>query len=78
MVITGIDKPEVLDQAFEAAKTFHPLNREQIAQLSAKTKEAAATGKYEIYKTTSHHDSTAKHADWLGGDTPAVQKLAPA
>src|ERR1700686_2855301 len=26
VVITGIDKPEVLDQAFEAAKTFHPIN----------------------------------------------------
>ncbi len=73
VVITGIDKREVLDQAFEAVKTFHPMNRGQIARLLA-----ATTGKYEIFKTTSHHDSTAKHPDWLGGDTPAVQKLAPA
>ena len=78
VVITGIDKREVLDQAFEAVKTFHPMNRGQITRLLAKTKEAATTGKYEIFKTTSHHDSTAKHPDWLGGDTPAVQKLAPA
>src|SRR5260370_39166436 len=63
VVITGIDKPEVLDQACDAAKTFHPTNGEQIAQLLAKTKEAAAKGKYEIFKTTSHHDSTAKHPD---------------
>jgi aryl-alcohol dehydrogenase-like predicted oxidoreductase len=78
VVITGIDRTEILDQAFEAVKTFHPMNREQIAQLLAKTKEAAATGKYEIFKTSSHHDSTAKHPDWLGGETPAVQALAPA
>ena len=77
VVITGIDKPEILDQAFEAAKTFQPMNREQVAQLLAKTKEVAITGKYELFKTSSHFDSTAKHPDWLGGDAPDVQKLAP-
>jgi uncharacterized protein len=77
VVITGIDKPEILDQAFEAAKTFQPMNREQIAQLLAKTKEVAMAGKYELFKTSSHFDSTAKHPDWLGGETPEVQKLAP-
>jgi len=77
VVITGIDKPNILDQAFEAAKTFQPMSREQIAQLLAKTKEVALAGKYELFKTSSHFDSTAKHPDWLGGDTPEVQKLAP-
>jgi aryl-alcohol dehydrogenase-like predicted oxidoreductase len=77
VVITGIDKPNILDQALEAAKTFQPMNREQIAQLLAKTKEVALAGKYELFKTSSHFDSTAKHPDWLGGDTPEVQKLAP-
>ena len=77
VVITGIDKEEVLDQAFEAAKTFAPMNHQQIARLLAKTKEVAMAGKYELFKTSSHFDSTAKHPDWLGGDTPEVQKLAP-
>ena len=77
VVITGIDKPNILDQAFEAAKTFQPMSREQLAQLLAKTKEVALAGKYELFKTSSHFDSTAKHPDWLGGDTPEVQKLAP-
>jgi len=77
VVITGIDKPEILDQAFEAAKTFQPMNREQVAQLLAKTKEVALAGKYELFKTSSHFDSTAKHPDWLGGETPEIQKLAP-
>jgi predicted aldo/keto reductase-like oxidoreductase len=77
VVITGIDKPEILDQAFEATKTFQPMNREQVDQLLAKTKEAALAGKYELFKTSSHFDSTAKHPDWLGGDAPGVQQLAP-
>ena len=77
VVITGIDKQEILDQAFEATRTFQPMNRAQVAQLLAKTKEVAMAGKYELFKTSSHFDSTAKHPDWLGGDTPAVQKLAP-
>jgi predicted aldo/keto reductase-like oxidoreductase len=77
VVITGIDKPEILDQAFEAAKTFQPMNRDQVTQLLAKTKEIAMAGKYELFKTSSHFDSTAKHPDWLGGDVPGVLKLAP-
>jgi hypothetical protein len=77
-VITGIDKQAALDQAFEAAKTFRPMSREQIAVLLAKTEEVARNGQYELFKTSSHFDTTAKHPDWLGGDTPAVQKLAPA
>ena len=77
VVITGIDKPEILDQAIEAAKTFQPMNREQISQLLAKTKKMATAGKYELFKTSSHFDSTAKHPDWLGGDTPGVEELAP-
>ena len=77
VVITGIDKQEALDQAFEAAKTFKALDREQMSQLLAKTAEVARNGHYELFKTTSHFDTTAKHPDWLGGDTPAVQELAP-
>lgn len=77
VVITGIDRPAILDQAIEAAKTFNPMNREQVTKLLAKTKEVAMAGKYELFKTSSHFDSTAKNPDWLGGDTPAVQQLAP-
>jgi len=77
VVIAGIDKPEVLDQAFEATRTFQLMDRQQVAALLAKTAQAAAAGQYELFKTTSHFDTTAKHADWLGGDTPAVQTLAP-
>jgi aryl-alcohol dehydrogenase-like predicted oxidoreductase len=77
VVITGIDRPAILDQAIEAAKTFKPMNRDQVAQLLAKTREVAMAGEYELFKTSSHFDSTAKNPDWLGGDTLAVQQLAP-
>jgi predicted aldo/keto reductase-like oxidoreductase len=77
VVITGIDKQEILDQAFEAAKTFEPMNQKQVAQLLAKTREVAMAGKYELFKTSSHFDSTAKHPDWLGDDPPGVRQLAP-
>jgi hypothetical protein len=77
VVITGIDKPEILDQAFQAAKTFKPLADQQFAALLAKTEQVARTGKYELFKVSAHFDGTAKHPDWLGGDDPAVQKLAP-
>ena len=66
VVITGIDKPEILDQAFQAAKTYKPMNKEQVAALLAKTKVAAARGASELYKTTWQFDSTAQNPEWLG------------
>ncbi|MBV9674008.1 MAG: aldo/keto reductase [Verrucomicrobia bacterium] len=77
VVITGIDSSKILDQAFEAVKTFRPLDEQQVVALLDKTEPVAMNGKYELFKTTSHFDTTAKHADWLGSDTPSVQQLAP-
>ena len=68
---------DALEQAFAAVKQFKPLDEASVATLLAKTEEAASKGQYELFKTTSHFDTTARHADWLGADTPAVQKLAP-
>jgi aryl-alcohol dehydrogenase-like predicted oxidoreductase len=76
VVITGIDSEEVLAQAFEAARTFVPLTRTRISRLLAKTADAAREGEYELFKTTSHFDSTAKNPAWLGGDSPQVRMLA--
>lgn len=77
VVITGIDKQQALDQAVEAAKTYRLANRQEIAAILAKTEQAALTGQYELFKTSAHFDGTAKHPEWLGGETPQVQKLAP-
>lgn len=77
VVITGIDKPEILDQALQAAKSFRAMDRAQLSALLSKTQEVAMNGKYELFKTSSHFDTTARHPDWLGADSPAVQELAP-
>jgi uncharacterized protein len=66
VVITGIDNTQTLDQAIEAARTFKPLNQTQITALLARTATAAAEGKYELFKTTTHYDGTAQNPKWLG------------
>jgi predicted aldo/keto reductase-like oxidoreductase len=76
VVITGIDSQEILQQAFEAARTFKPMTQEQVSALLAKTAKAAADGQYELFKTSSHFDSTAHHPEWLGGQAPHVDNLA--
>ncbi|HYG36571.1 MAG TPA: aldo/keto reductase, partial [Clostridia bacterium] len=65
-VITGIEKMQYLDQAFEAARTFRPMNEQQVAALLARTAETAATGKYERFKTNDTFDGTAHNPHWLG------------
>jgi len=66
VVITGIDSPTTLDQAFEAVRTFRPMVRQQVSAILAKTKDAAMTGKFELFKTSSHYDGTIKNPAWLG------------
>jgi aryl-alcohol dehydrogenase-like predicted oxidoreductase len=75
VVITGIDNDKVLDQAFEATKTFKPMSPAEVAAILDKTKPYAAEGTYELFKTSAHFDGTAKNPDWLGGETPTVKKL---
>ena len=74
VVITGIDNMEVLDQAFEAARTFKPFTEEQLASLLEKTRDAAAQGKYEPFKTSSLFDSTAQHYEWLGQEPETLRE----
>ena len=66
VVITGIDSPEILDQAFQAVESFRPLDQQQVAAILAKTKGAAMTGNFELFKTSSHYDGTIKNPSWLG------------
>src|SRR5689334_20481458 len=65
VVINGCDSMERLDQAFEAAKTFKPLTAAQVKVLVAKTREAALSGKYELFKTAVRFDGTAQHPEWM-------------
>ena len=66
VVITGCDSMAVLEQACEAARTFRPMSEEEVTELLARTASAAATGEFELFKTTSIYDGTARNPDWLG------------
>ncbi len=66
VVITGIDKPEILDQAIIAATTFEPLSQARVDAILAKTASLARDGSYERYKTSHFFDSTVQNPSWLG------------
>jgi uncharacterized protein len=66
VVITGIDKPEILDQALEAVRTYKKLDESQLTEMLARTRTAATKGAYELYKTSTHFDGTIKNPHWLG------------
>ncbi len=66
VVITGMDTVERVDQAMEAVRTFHPLSKEELAKLVAKTKDAAMTGEFELFKTATRFDGTANNPQWMG------------
>lgn len=75
VVVTGIDSMKVLDQAVEVASTFEPLDAGERSGLLSRTKLAASTGEFELFKTSSVFDSTADHPEWLGDESDRVQSL---
>jgi predicted aldo/keto reductase-like oxidoreductase len=77
VVITGIDKPEILDQAITAAQGYQQVTKEEIAKILSKTRQAATSGEWELFKTSTVFDSTAQHLEWLGGVTEHVKAVAP-
>jgi predicted aldo/keto reductase-like oxidoreductase len=66
--ITGIDSMPILEQALAAVKDFTPMAEDQQAALLNRTRELAADGRYELFKTTPHFDGTIKNPMWLGGE----------
>ena len=75
VVITGIDSMEILDQAFEAVRTFSPMTPGDVETLLAKTAAAASKGEFEPFKTTSLFDGTAENPDWLGEEPARIRAL---
>lgn len=76
VVITGIDSVKILKQAFDVMQDFRPMTQEEVDSVLSRTASVAADGKFELFKTSAHFDSTAHHPEWLGGQTPRVAKLA--
>ncbi len=77
VLITGIEKPEILDQALEAAHTYKQVSADEITAILKRTEPAALSGQWELFKTSAHFDATAKNPDWLGKESPHVQQYAP-
>ena len=75
VVITGVDSMEILEQAFEAVRTFHPMTPDEVGLILAKTKTAAERGKFELFKTTSVYDGTAQNPKSLGEEPERVQAV---
>ena len=74
VVITGIDSIKVLNQAIGVARGFRPLNETEMQALREKAKPAA-TGEYELFKTSNLFDSTAEHPEWLGEEPKRMQQM---
>jgi predicted aldo/keto reductase-like oxidoreductase len=66
VVITGCESMNILQQALDAARSFKPMGKEEIAQLLGKTASPAAQGEYEPYKTSHNFDGTYQNPQWLG------------
>jgi len=77
VVITGIESMEILDQAFAATESFHPLADEERQVLLRKTRVAASKGEFEPFKTSSLFDGTAENPEWLGEEPKEIRELAP-
>ncbi len=76
VVITGIDSMEVLEQAVTAARTFQPMNEDQVSRLLEKSRPFAANGDLEPFKTTTIHDMTAQDPSLLGPESFNVYESA--
>jgi uncharacterized protein len=66
VVVTGCDSFPVLVQALQAASSFRPMRKQQMAALLARTTQSARNGQYELYKTSHHFDGTYVNPQWLG------------
>src|ERR1700747_1962570 len=66
VVITGCDSMQILQQALDAARSFKPMSKDEVAQLLAKTSSAAGKGEFERYKISNDFDGTIHNPQWLG------------
>ena len=55
--ITGIDKPEVLQQALKVAQGFEPLQPSAMQALRDRCRQYAADGRFELYKLSLQFDN---------------------
>jgi uncharacterized protein len=57
VTITGIDKPEVLQQNLKIARGFKPMSEAEMEALRERTRKSAGDGRYELYKVSLKFDN---------------------
>lgn len=75
VVITGVESMDRLKTTLDLARSFRPMSDRQLDALRAKTADVASRGSFELFKTSSLHDGTAEHPEWLGDEPERVQQL---
>lgn len=55
--ITGIEKPEVLQQNLQIARNFQPMSEAEMQTLRGRCRAYAADGRFELYKTSMKFDN---------------------
>jgi predicted aldo/keto reductase-like oxidoreductase len=54
--VSGIDSIKVLQQNLRVARGFKPMTKSAMVALRNRVADAAADGRFELYKTTARHD----------------------
>jgi aryl-alcohol dehydrogenase-like predicted oxidoreductase len=54
--VSGVDSMKVLRQNLKVARGFEPLSGDDMRRTRERVAEAAADGRYELYKTTAAHE----------------------
>jgi aryl-alcohol dehydrogenase-like predicted oxidoreductase len=75
VVITGCESLQDLDQAINAATTFKALSDDEVTEILGRTRAAALSGGFELFKTSSIYDGTAANPEWLGEEPERVQRV---
>ena len=55
--ITGMDKPEIVEQNLKIAQGFTPMGADEMDKLRARAKQYAGDGRFELYKTSIKFDN---------------------
>jgi aryl-alcohol dehydrogenase-like predicted oxidoreductase len=66
VVMNGCDSLERLEQAFRAMQTYKPMTAAEVEALTAKTREAALSGRIERFKTSEDFDGTTHNPSSMG------------
>ena len=54
--ISGMDSIEVLEQNLKVARGFSPMSETEMSKLRERSRDLAADGRFELFKTTKKYD----------------------